>query len=123
MEAFNEHEFKKAFSSFPDDFEWRFFPNAPERVAYGAHAITDVFERLVIELPDWRSEPQEFIQADERTIMVRIVGTATGRQSGVTTEREFTQVWDLGEDGLPVRVREYEHHEDAVAAAARRDEA
>lgn len=118
MEAFNAHDFERAFERFPDDFEWRFFPHAPERVAYGAEAIKDVFRRLCLELPDWRSEPQEFNQVDGRTITVRVVGRATGRQSGVTTEREFTQVWNLDENGAPMRVREYERHEDALAAAA-----
>jgi len=117
MEAFNAHDFERAFASFPREFEWRFFPSAPERVAYGPLAIQDVFERLCIELPDWRSEPQEFIQSDERTVLVRIIGRATGRKSGITTEREFTQVWDLDDAGQPLRVREYESHDDALETA------
>lgn len=102
----------------PDDFEWRLFAHAPELEARGREAVQDLFERIVVEFPDWRWEPQEFMQGDTTTILVRGIARATGRQSGFATEHEYTQVWDLDDEGRPVRVREYERHEDALEAAA-----
>lgn len=85
------------------------------RVMRGRDAVIAAFQGLLEEFPDWRVEPQQFIEAGQ-AVLVRNVGTATGRESGVPIRQEFTQVWTF-RDGRPVLVREFIDHAEAVEAA------
>ena len=116
-EAFNSHDFENAFFGFHPEFSWHTVADVPgPRVAYGQHGVIEQFRALLEEFPDWRVEPQEFVEGGEDTLLVRNVGTGTGRKSGVPTRTEFTQLWRFRE-GRPVEVREYLDHTEALASA------
>ena len=114
-EAFNRHDFDAAFAGVHPDLEWETFPGTPgvERLQ-GRRAVIEGFHDLLGEFPDWRVEPQEFIDGRD-AILVRNIGTATGRRSGMPVRQSFTQVWTF-RDGRPVRVREYPDHQAALKA-------
>ena len=86
------------------------------QVLYGESAVIEGFRQILDEFPDWRVEPQEFVEGGHDTLLVRNIGLGTGRGSGVPTRTEFTQVWRFRE-GRPVEVREYFDHAEALAAA------
>jgi ketosteroid isomerase-like protein len=85
-------------------------------VAYGQHGVIEQFRALLEEFPDWRVEPQEFVEGGADTLLVRNMGLGTGRGSGVPARIEFTQLWRF-RAGRPVEVREYLDHSEALAAA------
>ena len=114
--AFNSHDFGAAFHGFHPDLEWHTVADVPgPRVIRGRDAVIAAFQGLLEEFPDWHVEPQQFIEVGE-AVLVRNVGTATGRESGVPIRQEFTQVWTFS-DGRPVLVREFLDHAEAVEAA------
>ena len=114
--AFNRHEFDAAFHGFHPDLEWHTVADVPgPRVMRGRDAVIAAFQGLLEEFPDWHVEPEEFIEAGE-AILVRNLGTATGRESGVPTRQPFTQVWTF-RDGRPILVREFLDHTEALEAA------
>jgi ketosteroid isomerase-like protein len=114
-EAFNRHDFDAAFFGFHPDLEWHTVADVPgPRVMHGRRAVVQAFQGLLDEFPDWRVEPQEFVEAEE-AILVRNIGTATGRESGVPIRQPFTQVWTFSE-GRPILVREYLDHAEALEA-------
>ena len=118
-EAFNRHDFESAFFGFHDDLEWHTVANTPGvTVVYGREGVIRAFRDLLEEFPDWRVEPQEFIEASD-VILVRNVATATARESGVPIRQPFTQVWNFS-NGAPIRVREFLDHAEALAAAGLR---
>jgi hypothetical protein len=55
---------------------------------------------------NWRPEGREFDAPGDGSVVVRAVGVLTGRATGLRGEVRFTQVWELGDDGVPIRVRE-----------------
>ena len=118
-EAFNRHDFDGAFFGFHPDLVWETDVNVPgPQVFRGREGVAEAFTGLLEEFPDWRVEPQEFIEADE-AILVRNLGIARGRGSGVPIREPFTQVWEFSE-GRAIRVREFLAHEEALAAAGLR---
>jgi ketosteroid isomerase-like protein len=118
-EAFNRHEFDAAFFGFHSELEWHTVADVPgPKLIRGRQGVIEAFRGLLGEFPDWRVEPQEFIEADS-AILVRNVGTATGRKSGVPVHQAFTQVWTFRE-GRPSLVREYLDHREALEAAGLR---
>lgn len=118
--AFNRHDFHAAFHGFHPELEWHTVAEVPgPRVMRGRDAVIEAFQGLLEEFPDWRVEPQQFIEAGD-AVLVRNVVTATGRESGVPIRQEFTQVWTFS-DGRPVLVREFLDHVEAVEAAAAGD--
>ena len=115
--AFNRHDFGAAFHGFHPELEWHTVADVPgPRVMRGRDAVVAAFQGLLEEFPDWRVEPREFIAAGQ-AILVRNVGTATGRESGVPIRQEFTQVWTF-RDGRPALVREFLDHAEALEEAA-----
>lgn len=115
-EAFNRHDFEAAFYGFHPDVEWHTVADVPgERVMRGRDAVVAAFQGLLDEFPDWRVEPEEFAEAGP-AILVRNVGVATGRESGVPIRQPFTQVWTF-RDGRPILVREFLEHAEALSAA------
>ena len=116
-EAFNRHDFEGAFSGFHPEFEWHTVADVPgPRTFYGEQGVIEGFRALLEEFPDWRVEPQEFVEAGDDTFIVRNVGTGTGRESGAPTRTPFSQLWRFRE-GRPVEVREFLDHQEALAAA------
>jgi ketosteroid isomerase-like protein len=85
----------------------------------GRRGAIEAFPGLLGEFPDWRVEPQEFVEAGD-AILVRNLGTATGRKSGVPVRQPFTQVWTF-RDGRPILIREYLDHREVLEAASRAD--
>ncbi len=119
-EAFNRHDFDAAFFGFHPDLVWETIASAPgTEPLRGRRAVIEGFRELLAEFPDWRVEPQEFIDRDH-AILVRNVGTATGGQSGTPVRQSFTQVWTF-RDGRPVHVREYLDHAEALEAVGLRE--
>jgi ketosteroid isomerase-like protein len=119
-EAFNRHDFEAAFASFDPDLEWETIAGAPgpERTQ-GRPGTIAGFRELIADFPDWRVEPQEFIEAAE-AILVRNIATATGGKSGVPVCQPFTQVWSF-RNGRPIRVREFLDHAEALEAVRLRE--
>ena len=114
-EQFNRHNFEIAFIGFDDDIEWHTFADVPApNLLRGRQAVIEGFRELVAEFPDWRVEPQEFIEGGG-AILVRNVATASGAESGVPVRQPFTQVWTFSE-GRPAQVREYLDHAEALEA-------
>jgi ketosteroid isomerase-like protein len=114
-EAFNRHDFEGAFLGFDTELEWRTVAEVPgPQLMRGRDAVIEAFRGLLHEFPDWRVEPQEFIEAGG-AILVRNIALATGRHSGVPIRQEFTQIWTF-DDARPIRVREYLDHADALEA-------
>ena len=116
-EAFNRHDFEGAFTGFDPEFSWHTVANVPgPQVFHGERGVIEGFRGLLEEFPNWRVEPQEFIEGGQDTLLVRNVGIGTGRESGVPTRTAFTQLWRF-RAGRPVEVREYLDHTEALAAA------
>ena len=119
-EAFNRHDFESAFFGFHPELEWHTIAEVPgPNLIRGRGEVIEAFRGLLEEFPDWRVEPQEFIEA-ESAILVRNIGTATGRTSGVPIRQVFTQVWTFRE-GRPVGVHEYAKHREALEAVGLRE--
>ena len=115
-EAFNRHDFEVAFSGLDADIEWHTVSDVPgPRILRGRRAVIEGFRELIAEFPDWRVEPQEFIEGGD-TILVRNLATAKGAESGVPVCQPFTQVWAFRQ-GRSALVREYLDHEEALEAA------
>jgi ketosteroid isomerase-like protein len=114
-EAFNRHDFESAFRNFPPEFEWHTVAEVPgEPIMRGPDHVIAEWQAFLEQFPDWRVEPQEFISGGPDRVLVRNIGTATSR-SGIPIRRPFTQVWTF-RDGLPIRVKEYWDHRDALEA-------
>jgi ketosteroid isomerase-like protein len=115
-EAFNRHDFEAAFFGFHPELEWHTVAEVPgSKLLYGRRGVIQAFRELLDEFPDWRVEPQEFIEGGENAILVRNIAMATGREGGVPIRQPFTQVWSFS-DGRPIRVREYFDHTEALEA-------
>jgi ketosteroid isomerase-like protein len=118
LEAFNRGNFDLAFSGLADDVEWHMLPILLETgVVRGREAVLRYFHG-VRDAIDWKLEAQEFVEAGEGCVVVHQRGIATGRTTGISSGNfDFFQVWEVGSDGLIVRVREFEEQEDALDAA------
>jgi hypothetical protein len=117
---FNEHDFEAAFAGLSETVEWHpmtSWVSLGAEVLHGRDAIVAGFKELLGELPDWHVEPEEFLEVSGRVFIVRCLAIASGQASGAPASQGFTQVWELAEDATVIRVREYEDHEEALAAA------
>jgi hypothetical protein len=117
--AWNEHDFKRAYGGLPDDLVYQLGPAWPEagRIFHGPDEIIPFFEGLLEVFPDVQSGPINYIEVDERTMITGFKVHGTGRESKTRTEMEVWQVWELGEDLVPIRVIEYVDREAALKAA------
>jgi hypothetical protein len=111
-EALNRGEPEAAFAWVPPELEWHVLadappevPIAPASVLRGREEVVRYFSQLIEEW-NWQLHPREFVDPGDGTVVVHAVGTLTGRTSGLRGEIDFTQVWELREDGVPMRVRE-----------------
>jgi predicted SnoaL-like aldol condensation-catalyzing enzyme len=85
-------------------------------VLRGRDAVVDYFSG-VRDTGEWKVESVEFIDGGEGGVVIHQRGTGKGSTSGIVLTLDFFQIWELGSDGLVVRVREYERREDALEAA------
>jgi ketosteroid isomerase-like protein len=116
-EAFNRGDFATAFAALASDCEWHPFEDMPERVLVGPDQVCRFFEQEIFDtFPDWRSEPQHFLQAGDGVFVVLFRGFGTGHASRVRAGVDLAEVWELRE-GVPLRVREFTTWEGALAAA------
>jgi ketosteroid isomerase-like protein len=115
-EAFNRHDFESAFFGFHPELEWHAVLHTPgPSVVHGRDGVIAAFRALLEEFPDWRVEPQEFIDGED-AIVVRNIGIGSGRESGVPIRQPFSQVWTFSER-RPILVREFLDHDEAIAVA------
>ena len=129
--AWDDGDFKRTYGGLPDDFDYRPLESWPHaRPLRGPAEIVPFFEDFQESFPDVRTEVLEFIEGDERTVIVgfRVIGT--GESSGASTEMEVWQVWEVREASelmpprsatglgmVPFRVREFGHRGAALKAA------
>ena len=116
--AFNRGDFEAAFGYLPPDFEWQPPSEFPEsRVLRGPEEIAGFYRGLRAIFPDYRSEERDYRIVDGGTVLIHHRMSGTGGASGVEAGADVFQVMELGEDGLPVRLREFLHREQALKAA------
>jgi ketosteroid isomerase-like protein len=117
QEAFNRGDFEAAFVGLAADVEWSLLPSLLETgTLRGRDAVIRYFRGLQDGI-GWRVDAQEFTDLGAGRILVRQRGEAVGRSTGISGDLEFFQIWEIGQGGLPVRIREYETHEEALQAA------
>lgn len=76
----------------------------PERGLLGPEEVSRFFEQEIFgTFPDWRTDPVDFLQADDGVFVVLLSGRGTGRGSQAGTGVDLAEVWMLRE-GIPVRV-------------------
>ena len=111
--ALNEGDVDTALHWVKPGFEWHVLadalpadvrPEAPP-VLRGPDEAKSYFEHLV---GDWgySTEPQEFEDPGDGTVVVRATGLIQGRASRLRGEVRFTQVWRFDDTGWPVRADE-----------------
>jgi ketosteroid isomerase-like protein len=115
---FNRGDYKSAFAGLPDDVQWHNAADLLESgVISGRDALVAYFESGQ-DAGDWEVHAQEFDDLGNGRVLIRQRGKSTGRTSRITGQREFFQVWTVGDDGLVHEVREFSTREEALAAAA-----
>jgi ketosteroid isomerase-like protein len=98
------------------DIEIRDQPALPgSRVAVGHEGVRAWYAELVEGLHYMRFEPQEFIDAGDRVLVVT-QATTRGKGSGVEVEMRFSSVWTI-RDGKAVSLVSYDTHAEALHAA------
>ena len=87
----------------------------PERSFVGRENVIEHFRSLWESL-DLQVEVREVSEVGPDRFLIELSGSGEGKVSGLRTERRF---WNLLEvvDGVPRRVREFDHREEALAAA------
>jgi ketosteroid isomerase-like protein len=117
--AESEGEFEGAYQVLGDDTEYELASTWPQsRPLRGRAEVVEFFEDFREMFPDVRTGPVEFVDVTERRLIVGFPVIGTARTSGVRIEMEVWQVWQLGESGLPIRVKEYPDRAAALRAAA-----
>lgn len=123
-QAWNEGDLERAYRALGEDVEYNLAPTWPEaRPLRGRAEVIKFFQELRETFPDARAGPLEFAEIGERRVIVGFPVVGTGRASGVRIDMRIWQVWELSEQGLPVRVHEYLDREAALRAAAIADAA
>ena len=125
--AWNDGDLERAYQALGDDVEYKLAQSWPQaRPLRGRAEVIEFFQDFREAFPDARAGPFEFVEIGERRVVVGFPVVGTGRASGVRTEIEIWQVWELAEGGIPVRVSEYPDRAAALraaeAAASRRDD-
>ncbi len=117
--AWNEGDVRRAYVAVPEDFQHQLAPTWPNaRPLRGREEVVAFFEDFQATFPGVRTSRHEFIEVDERTVIVGFRVTGTGRSSGAGTSMEIWQVWEVGEGMVPLRVTEFTDRDTALAAAA-----
>lgn len=122
VDAFNRGDFEAAFGYLPEDFEWHPPSEFPDsRVLRGPEETASFYRGLRAIFPDYRSEERDYQLVGDRTIITHHRMSGTGGASGIDVGADVFQVMELGEDGLPVRLREFLNRDDAERAAGVRE--
>ncbi len=116
--AFNDGDFERAFAHLAPDVEWHFGPWVLDgQVLRGRAEVIGFYSRLRDAAGDWQVEAKEILAAGEGRFVVHQRGRYEGRTTKIKGEVDSFQVWELGADGLVVRLREYETRAEALQAA------
>jgi SnoaL-like protein len=128
--AWNEGDIERAYGALPQDFEYHLAATWPQaRPLRGPDEIVEFFKEWHEAFPDTQSTNLEFIQVDERSLILGFDVGGTGASSGARTAMEIWQVWEwrvapplsggdsLAEETLPFRVREFGDRRAALEAA------
>lgn len=116
--AWNEGDFERAYQVLGDDIEYELASTWPQsRPLRGRAEVVEFFEDFRETFPDVRAGPVDFVEVSERRLIVGFPVIGTGRTSGIRIEMEVWQVWQLGETGIPARVKEYPDRAAALRAA------
>jgi ketosteroid isomerase-like protein len=116
----NAGDVKGAYAGLPDELEYRLSPEWPEaRVLRSRDDVIEYFEGFQETFPGARTTSHEYIEVDERTLIVGFRVMGSGRTSGAETEMRIWQVYRLqGAEGLTVEsVTEFSDRGEALEAA------
>ena len=119
--AWSQGDVRSAYVALPDALEYHLSPIWPDaRVLRSRDEVIAFFEDFHTTFPGVRTTDRRYLEGDEGTLIVgfRVIGS--GRTSGVGTEMEIWQVWEVreNEDGLTVTtVREFNDRGQALQAA------
>jgi hypothetical protein len=115
--ALYARDYERAFAGLSPGVEFHFADWVPDAdVTHGRDALVRYFERL-LEGIDWKVEAQEAEEVGPGRFVVRQLGVGTGRTSGISAPREIYSLFELGPEGLVVRVREFDTRDEALAAS------
>ena len=121
-DALNRGDFEAAFGYLPDDFEWHPAAEMPERrVLRGPREIASFFREIREVLPDWRSVERDYRLVGGSTVLVHHRMSGTGGFSGIGIGSDIFQVMEIGDDGVPRRLREFFDRAEAERAAGLSD--
>jgi ketosteroid isomerase-like protein len=118
--AWNAGDVKTAYTTLPDQLEYRLATTWPEaRVLRSRDEVIDFFEKFQETFPDARTASHEYLEGDHGTVVVGFRVAGSGRTSGAGAEMEIWQVWEiLDQDKLTAtRVTEFTNRGEAVEAA------
>jgi ketosteroid isomerase-like protein len=113
-EAFNRREWDRALTVFAPDAEWH-EPDLPDAAVYrGLAEIRGYWEMLIRTLPSFRSDPEQFLEAEDEVVVSSIV-SGTGGGSEATVAGRVGMVWTFRE-GKVARCVVHRQLEDALEA-------
>ena len=114
--AFIGDEPSRALDDVAEDFVATRVAPMPDVAAYtGPQGLLQIFADWVAEFEDFEMSPEEFIDANERQVLVRLHQRAVGAHSGVPIEADFWFVHTMREGKL-VRMDIYASEAQALAA-------
>lgn len=115
-DAFNRQDLEGVLERLDPEIQWRMheqFTRAP-RVFHGHEGVREVFDAFLESFDDFRTDPLEFIEADDRLVVpVRMSGRQKG--SGDPVEFQLVQVWTT-RDRLALALDVYSTKEEALSA-------
>ena len=115
--AMNAGDFETAFAGLAPDVEWHFGDWIFDgQVIHGREGVIEYYRRLR-DAGTWEIETHEVEEVGPATFLVRQTGRATGRTTGIVTERESFLVYEVSPTGVK-RLREFATRDEALAAAA-----
>jgi ketosteroid isomerase-like protein len=113
-EAFNADDLEPLRALLDPEFVYRTREEFPERGSYGLEAALNRLSVLLELFDEVRCEPQEFIDAGERTVVVARQ-IARGHASGVMIDELIVHVWRI-QNGRAKELRVYAQRAQALEA-------
>ena len=115
--AFNAGDLDTALAGVRPDFEWHPYDADPEQsVIRGPDAVRRYFAGYREVFDEWHTEPLGYEQMGDDAVLVHHVITGTSRGAGVPVEIEVWEIWEVGDDLLPTRVRQFTDRDAALEA-------
>jgi ketosteroid isomerase-like protein len=94
--AWNVGDVKTAYAALPDQLEYRLAPTWPEaRVLRSRDEVIEFFEDFQETFRDARTTPHEYLEGAHGIVVVGFRVAGTGRTSGVESEMEIWQAWEI----------------------------